>query len=180
MSVLDSRAKLDARNSFARGSLGVSNGRPLASMRLLCAATIFLSSTLLFLVQPMMGKELLPLFGGAAAVWATCVVFFQCLLLLGYLYAHAFTPIVSGRLQMQVHIVLLLSSLFVTMTSAADLYSSHCFESRLSLLFVACAPHWPAVLCLSSTGRSFKPGIPGPREPGFRTGFSRSLTSVPC
>ncbi|HEV8492830.1 MAG TPA: fused MFS/spermidine synthase [Candidatus Angelobacter sp.] len=51
-------------------------------------AAIFLSSSLLFLVEPMAGKRLLPLLGGSSAVWITCLVFFQSALLLGYLCAH--------------------------------------------------------------------------------------------
>jgi hypothetical protein len=54
---------------------------------LLFATTLFASATLLFSVQPMAGKELLPLAGGTPAVWNTCLVFFQTVLLLGYLYA---------------------------------------------------------------------------------------------
>ena len=50
--------------------------------------TIFLSAFLLFQVQPMMGKMILPWFGGSASVWTTCMLFFQALLLLGYLYTH--------------------------------------------------------------------------------------------
>ncbi len=50
--------------------------------------TVFLSAFLLFQVQPVIAKAILPLFGGAAAVWITCMIFFQTLLLLGYLYAH--------------------------------------------------------------------------------------------
>src|SRR5579871_5815986 len=56
--------------------------------RLLFAATIFLASFLLFLVEPIAGRQLLPILGGSAAVWITCLVFFQTALLLGYLYAH--------------------------------------------------------------------------------------------
>jgi hypothetical protein len=51
--------------------------------------TLFLSASLLFSVQPMIGKMILPLLGGTPAVWNTCLVFFQASLLLGYLYAHA-------------------------------------------------------------------------------------------
>jgi hypothetical protein len=58
------------------------------SSRLLYAATIFLSSFLLFLVEPIAAKQLLPILGGSSAVWLTCLVFFQITLLLGYLYAH--------------------------------------------------------------------------------------------
>jgi len=53
------------------------------------AATLFVSAFLLFLVQPMVGKMVLPLLGGTPAVWSTCMVFFQALLLAGYTYAHA-------------------------------------------------------------------------------------------
>ena len=58
------------------------------SGRLLFAFTIFLSAFLLFQVQPLMGKYILPWFGGAPAVWTTCMLFFQALLLAGYGYAH--------------------------------------------------------------------------------------------
>ena len=52
------------------------------------AATVFLSAFLLFLVQPLLAKQILPWFGGAAIVWTLCMVFFQLVLLLGYAYAH--------------------------------------------------------------------------------------------
>ena len=55
---------------------------------LLYACTIFLSAFLLFQVQPLIAKMILPWFGGSAAVWTACVLFFQLLLLLGYLYSH--------------------------------------------------------------------------------------------
>jgi len=55
---------------------------------MLYAATIFLSSFLLFLVQPLIARLILPWFGGSAAVWTTCMLFFQALLLAGYAYAH--------------------------------------------------------------------------------------------
>ena len=54
----------------------------------LFAVTLFVSASLLFMVQPMVGKMILPLLGGSPAAWNTCMVFFQALLLLGYLYAH--------------------------------------------------------------------------------------------
>ena len=59
--------------------------------RLLFSATIFLASFLLFLSEPMAARQLLPAFGGSAAVWMTCLVFFQSGLLAGYLYAHLLT-----------------------------------------------------------------------------------------
>ena len=57
-------------------------------LRWLFAATIFLGSFLLFLVEPIAARQLLPVLGGSAAVWITCLVFFQTALLAGYLYAH--------------------------------------------------------------------------------------------
>ena len=77
------------------------------------SATIFLSAFLLFLVQPIIAKLILPQFGGGVAVWATCLVFFQLTLLLGYAYAHQVVKRDrSGRLR-RVHIALLLVSLLV-------------------------------------------------------------------
>ena len=82
------------------------------------AATVFLSAFLLFLVQPLLAKQILPWFGGAAIVWTLCMVFFQLVLLLGYAYAHwlARQP---GRRQAIVHIALLAASL-VFLPVAAD------------------------------------------------------------
>ncbi len=60
----------------------------MAGVRWLFGAAIFLGSFLLFLVEPMAAKQLLPLLGGSAAVWITCLVFFQTALLVAYLYAH--------------------------------------------------------------------------------------------
>ncbi len=60
----------------------------MARSRLLFACAIFLASFLLFLVEPIAAKQLLPFLGGSAAVWITCLVFFQTALLLAYLYAH--------------------------------------------------------------------------------------------
>jgi hypothetical protein len=82
--------------------------KPPAHLRLLSIATIFLSSVLLFLIQPIIAKRLLPVFGGAAAVWATCLVFFQCVLLIGYLYAHLLMRRLRTWTRIAVHIVLLL------------------------------------------------------------------------
>jgi len=74
------------------------------------AATIFLSSFLLFLVQPLIARLILPWFGGSAAVWTTCMLFFQLLLLGGYAYAHALGKL-RGRAQPVLHAALLLTAL---------------------------------------------------------------------
>jgi len=74
---------------------------------LLHAGTIFLSAFLLFLVQPIIAKQILPWFGGAASVWATCLVFFQTLLLCGYAYADWTARHLSPRRQAWLHVALL-------------------------------------------------------------------------
>ena len=79
-------------------------------MVLLFAITLFLSSSLLFVVQPMIAKMVLPLLGGTPAVWNTCMVFFQGMLLAGYLYAHASTRWLRFKHQAVLHIVLLAAS----------------------------------------------------------------------
>ncbi|MBI3041596.1 MAG: spermidine synthase [Betaproteobacteria bacterium] len=78
---------------------------------ILYALTIFASAFLLFLVQPIMAKQILPWFGGSAAVWSTCLVFFQFLLLAGYAYADWTTRKLGARKQVALHIVLLAVSL---------------------------------------------------------------------
>ncbi len=77
---------------------------------ILYALTIVVSAFLLFQVQPIIAKIILPWFGGSAAVWTTCMLFFQLVLLLGYLYAHASIRYLRPRAQMLVHAGLLLAS----------------------------------------------------------------------
>ncbi|HUU03298.1 MAG TPA: fused MFS/spermidine synthase [Myxococcota bacterium] len=72
--------------------------------------TIFLSAFLLFLVQPIIGKNILPWFGGSPSVWTTCLLFFQALLLAGYGYAHRLSG-ASARWQRIIHLGLLAASL---------------------------------------------------------------------
>ncbi len=76
-------------------------------MPLLFAVTLFVSASLLFMVQPMVGKMILPLLGGSPAVWNACMVFFQVLLLLGYLYAHWVSTRYDPKAQGKVHVMVL-------------------------------------------------------------------------
>src|SRR5439155_25366511 len=75
------------------------------------ALTIFLSAFLLFQIQPIIAKTILPWFGGSSAVWSTCMLFFQATLLLGYLYAHWLQGRFSGRRQALTHMAMLAISL---------------------------------------------------------------------
>ena len=74
---------------------------------ILYAVTIVVSAFLLFQVQPIIAKIILPWFGGSAAVWTTCMLFFQTVLVLGYLYAHATVRHLKPRMQMMLHVALL-------------------------------------------------------------------------
>ena len=79
----------------------------MSASRRLYGATAFLSAFLLFLVEPMAAKQLLPVLGGSSAVWLTCLVFFQTTLLLGYLYAHWLNRDTFAYRRQSLHISLL-------------------------------------------------------------------------
>src|SRR2546427_9732438 len=70
-------------------------------------AAIFLSAALLFMVQPLFTKMVLPRLGGAASVWSCAIVFFQSALLTGYAYAHWLTRLAPGRISVIVHLAVL-------------------------------------------------------------------------
>src|SRR5262249_49852172 len=102
------------------GLLGIRRGvglrwtpRRSPDMLIVYAVTIFLSATLLFLVHPMFAPMLLPLLGGARAVWNTAMVFYQAALLAGYGYAHATAAWLGPRRQLAVHAAVLLAPLLV-------------------------------------------------------------------
>jgi spermidine synthase len=103
------------------------------------AATIFLSAFLLFLVQPIIAKQILPWFGGASAVWTTCLVFFQSALLAGYAYTDATTRL-GPRRQAMLHLALLTVSLAALPILAADHWKPEGDEApiaRILLLLTA-------------------------------------------
>jgi hypothetical protein len=83
-------------------------------MLLIYTLAVFLSATLLFLVQPMVAKLILPMLGGTPGVWNTCMVFFQGALLLGYAYAHVLGKVRNTRVQVSIHLgVLALAGLLL-------------------------------------------------------------------
>ena len=97
----------------------------MSSSRALYAITIFLSAFLLFLVEPMAAKQLLPILGGSSAVWLTCLVFFQLTLLAGYLYAHWLNRSEFSRPRKHLHLALLMLAILV-------LASTYLFHPSLS------------------------------------------------
>ncbi|MGZ4980170.1 MAG: fused MFS/spermidine synthase [Methylobacter sp.] len=80
------------------------------SLILLFAATLFTSASLMFVLQPLFGKILLPLLGGSPAVWNTCMVFYQSILFLGYLYAHYLSTRYRRHHQILIHTAIILIS----------------------------------------------------------------------
>src|ERR671921_1283967 len=94
----------------ALGKKGASGG---GLLMLLFSATIFKSAALLFLVDPMFAKFVLPSFGGTPAVWTGSMMFFQATLLVGYLYVHATTTWLGARRQAILHLVVVLLPLLV-------------------------------------------------------------------
>lgn len=112
-----------------------------AAALVLFSMTVFISAALLFVVQPMFAKMALPLLGGTPAVWNTCMVFFQAVLLVGYGYAHG-TPAALGlRRQAALHLALLLTALIVLPVAVPEGWSPTAQQSPflwlLALLLVA-------------------------------------------
>lgn len=99
------------------------------------ALTISLSAFLLFEVQPIIAKMILPWFGGSSAVWSTCMLFFQLVLLLGYLYAHLLHRFAPRR-QAIVHIVLLAAGI-VTLPIIPNATWKHAAEGHPSMTILA-------------------------------------------
>src|SRR5881227_257625 len=84
------------------------------------AAAIFLSAALLFAVQPMFTKMVLPKLGGSPSVWSVAMVFFQAVLLAGYAYAHALTSYLPGKRSVIVHLVIMIAAtLFLPLAIAS-------------------------------------------------------------
>src|SRR5262245_42099381 len=77
-------------------------------LKVLFAATLFVSAFLLFLVEPIVARTILPVLGGAPTVWTGCVLFFQCALLAGYAYAHG-TARLTSRWRTSAYLLLLLA-----------------------------------------------------------------------
>ena len=105
------------------------------------ALTIFLSAFLLFQVQPMIAKFILPWFGGTASVWTTCMLFFQVALLLGYCYSHLITKRLSLKHQLGLHAILLVVSFSFLPVQPSEVWKPDGSED----------PTWQMLLLLSVT-----------------------------
>jgi hypothetical protein len=117
------------------------------------ALTIFIGAFLLFQVQPILGKFILPWFGGGPAVWTACMLFFQLVLLGGYTYSHLLSSYLSPRRQASLHTVLLLVALaFMPIIPNPDWKPGGVEAPVLRILILLGITVGPAYLLLSSTG----------------------------
>lgn len=134
----------------------------------LYAITIFLSAFLLFEVQPVIAKIILPWFGGTSAVWSTCMLFFQLVLLLGYLYAHWLHTRLAPRRQALVHMAVLFLSLAALPILPAAHWKTGAGQPSFRILALLTATVGMPYFLLSSTSpllqawyaRSHKEGMP--------------------
>ena len=121
--------------------------------RFVVPATIFLAALLLFAIEPLIAKMILPWFGGSAAVWMACLLFFQTALLCGYLYAHLLATRVPRRWQGRVHVTLLVISLAFLPVIPAGHWRPNGGENPLPLILglLAATIGLPFVLLASTT-----------------------------
>jgi hypothetical protein len=105
------------------------------------AATIFLGAFLLFLIQPMIGKYILPWFGGGSGVWTACMVFFQSALLAGYAYAYLVVRRLTPTAQTWLHMALLLAAVGFLPTIPAETWKPQPEDD----------PVWRILLLLAAT-----------------------------
>ncbi len=117
------------------------------------ATTIFLSAFLLFQIQPMIAKFILPWFGGSAAVWTTSMMFFQIVLLLGYLYAHLMKKFFRPRTVWLVHIpILVLAALTLKQSPPEYLKPTGGENLTLAVVWLLATTVGMPFFVLSSTG----------------------------
>ena len=120
-------------------------------LRSLYALTIFLSAFLLFVVEPMVAKQLLPTLGGSSAVWTTCLVFFSIVLLLGYLYAHWISSSFTPTQQAVIHILLLTAALMMLGVRVSPKAATVSYHPALTVFRVLAAVIGLPYLALSAT-----------------------------
>jgi hypothetical protein len=117
------------------------------------ALTIFTGAFLLFQVQPLIGKYILPWFGGGPGVWTTCMLFFQVLLLWGYAYAHFTSRWLKPRAQAVMHLVLLAAAVALLPITPGDSWKPHgSGNPTLQILALLAASLGLPYFVLSTTG----------------------------
>jgi hypothetical protein len=166
----------------------------------LYALTLFPSASLLFFMEPMTAKMLLPLLGGAPAVWNTCVLFFQVSLLAGYAYAYASSRWLSSRIQLRktgpdgivlLHIsnryfrLLPIVSAIAREVGAAGFYLSYNPPAvlvqqweNLSSLWVVLAKRGSALSFLNAPGSAWQPLAADPSVRAWSDDYSGIFSAI--
>ena len=159
------------------------SSKSFASQRvlLLFALTILCSAFLLFQVQPMISKFILPWFGGSPAVWTTAMLFFQCVLCAGYVYAHVLTRLHSRQRQAGIHIALLLLGALLAFTILPDASWKPTGEEApaLQVLLILSASVGVPYFCWQPQALWCSTGFPTPHRPARFTGFMPCPTLAP-
>jgi hypothetical protein len=120
---------------------------------ILFALDVFVGAFLLFQVQPLVGKYILPWFGGSPAVWTVCMLFFQVMLLIGYAYAHASATCLTPPMQAGVHIVLLAAAVLLLPIVPGDRWiPTDANDPTLRILGMLLASVGVPFVALSATG----------------------------
>ena len=142
------------------------------------AAATLLGSFLIFQVQPVISKCVLPWFGGTPAVWTTCMLFFQLLLFAGYLYAHVLRTYLPAAMQGAVHLVLLAVAALMLPIEPTDAWKPIGSESPVGYLLSMLAVHVGLpYFMLSSTGPLVQAWL-SEREPGERVYRLYALSNI--
>ena len=128
---------------------------------LIYPATIFISAFLLFQIQPLISKYILPWFGGSTAVWTVCILFFQLLLVAGYAYAHVIIRFLSRRSQFIIHALLIASALLFLPVIPAETWKPEGIEN----------PTFHILLLLAVDFQYRATAVGGDHFHAFRTGF---------
>jgi SAM-dependent methyltransferase len=147
-------------------------------MTIIYASTIAVSAFLLFLVQPIIAKQILPWFGGSAAVWTTCMVFFQLVLLAGYFYSDLSIRKLKAATQAKLHGALVLLSLLILPITASNAFKPENADNPIGriLLLLTVTIGMPYFL-LSTTGPLVQAWFSQNQSPSA-TGSAESVTSA--
>ncbi len=140
-----------------------------ASMPVLFSMTLFLSAGLLFLVELIIAKMILPLLGGTPAVWNTCMMFFQAVLLAGYGYAHILSRKTAVNRQIVVHLLLFVSACLVLPIAIPQMWVSSAESNPIGyILLLLMVSVGPPFFVLSSTGILLQKWFAGTDNPSAR------------
>lgn len=121
-------------------------------MSVVYGLVIFVSAYLLFQVQPLTSKSILPWFGGTPSVWTTCMLFFQLLLFAGYLYAHLLSSRLQPKAQLVAHVVLMSLALFASVLPDASWKPTGAENPTLQIVLMLAVSIGLPFFILSSTG----------------------------